>query len=162
IGVRFRAGGSVLRATTLLQFDQAKLQSPLAADPSPVASVLSAFKATAALNPGGPGSIDSISGGANALGRTAWDTTPTLTRGATSKFEQFLDPTTRTGGVLSSRQSQENDGINRMNDQIAQMNDRLAQQQQILQAKFARMESALSRLQSQKSALNVLAQAAGG
>src|SRR5207249_4084428 len=75
------------------------------------------------------------------------------TRGVVAKLEQYLDPMTRTGGVLSSRQQQENDAIGRMNDQIAQMNDRLAQQQQLLQDKFARMEAALSRLQSQRSAL---------
>lgn len=217
IGISFGAVGSAAGTTNLLQLDETKFKNALANDPAGVAQVLSAFKATAALDAGGTGGIDSISGdptgirrpgkytvttvlsGANAdvtvtfkpddggqevtttaYGVTAGSSNTTLipgttltfkgaltagadtitvanpTRGVVAKLEQYLDPLSRGGGVLASRQTRESAAIERMNDQIDQMNDRLAQRQIVLQNKFARMESSLARLQSQRSALSAL------
>lgn len=86
----------------------------------------------------------------------------TPTRGIAAKLEQYLDPLTRTGGILAQRQDAATADITDMNNQIQRLNDNLNQQQQMLQDKFGRMEVALSKLQEQRSALASLAQAAGG
>lgn len=86
----------------------------------------------------------------------------TPVRGISAKMQQYLDPLTRDGGILSQRQDAAKTDIDDMNNQVTRMNDRLDAERTRLQSQFARMESALSRLQSQRSALQSLAQVAGG
>lgn len=62
LGLNFGAVGSAVGSTTTLALDSAKFDAVIAANPDGVARLLSAFSATASLNPGGAGSIQSISG----------------------------------------------------------------------------------------------------
>jgi flagellar hook-associated protein 2 len=62
LGMNFGAVGSAVGSTTTLAFDSAKFDAAIVANPDGVARLLSAFSATATLNGGGGGSIQSISG----------------------------------------------------------------------------------------------------
>lgn len=62
IGLGFGAVGAAVGTTSTLSFDTAKFASVLASNPDGVARLLTTFKASAALDPGGVGSVASISG----------------------------------------------------------------------------------------------------
>lgn len=62
IGISFGAVGSAIGTTNTLQFDESKFTDALANDPASVQALLSTWKLQATLDPGGTGSIDSISG----------------------------------------------------------------------------------------------------
>lgn len=83
-------------------------------------------------------------------------TVTTPTRGIVAKFEQFLDPLTRSDGVLTRRQADMDKDITNINKRVDQMNERLQRERDRLQAKFAAMEQAIARLKSQQSSLSAL------
>jgi flagellar hook-associated protein 2 len=218
IGLSFGAVGSAVGTTNLLQLDDAKFKAALTADPAGVMQVLSAFKAVGALQAGGTGIVDSLTGNPNAVRKpgdytietklnpdgsgyvtstfkpsdggaavttiaehvTAGSTNTSLipgmtitfkgaitegtdtvkvttpTRGIVAKFEQFLDPLTRSEGVLSRRQTDIDKDITNINKRVDQMNERVERERDRLAAKFAAMEQAIARLKSQQSSLSAL------
>lgn len=62
VGLSFGPVGSAIGSTNSLQFDEAKFQAALAADPGAVQNVLSALTLGGTLEPAGTGSISGISG----------------------------------------------------------------------------------------------------
>jgi flagellar hook-associated protein 2 len=62
IGISFGAPGAALGSTNELQFDEAKFKAALERDPGSVQSLLSEITLTPTLDPGGTGSIASMSG----------------------------------------------------------------------------------------------------
>jgi flagellar hook-associated protein 2 len=62
LGVSYGAFGASVGTTNTLTLDEAKFKAAVESDPAGVANVLSAFRATAALNGGGSGGVQGISG----------------------------------------------------------------------------------------------------
>ncbi len=97
-----------------------------------------------------------LTAGTNAI------TVATPQRGIGAKLDHYLDPLTRSNGVLSTRHSDATKQIDDMNNRITAMNERLERERTRLSDKFTRMEQAIARMQAQRSTLTTLAQAVAG
>ncbi len=74
-------------------------------------------------------------------------------QGIAKRLEYFIDPLTRSSGVLESRGAESAKAITDLKAQISRMEDRIAQEEERLVAKFTAMELTLARLNQQQAVL---------
>lgn len=74
-------------------------------------------------------------------------------QGFAKRMEYYLDPVSRTGGILDNLSTQSKDAVADIDEQIARLETRLDMQEQTLNAKFTAMELTLRRLQQQQATL---------
>lgn len=74
-------------------------------------------------------------------------------QGFAKRLEYYLDPVSRTDGVLNNLQTESENAIKSLTSQIERYEDRLAKQEETLIRKFTQMELTLARLQQQQATL---------
>jgi flagellar hook-associated protein 2 len=89
VGISFGAVGSAVGTTNQLVLDQGKLQAAIDANPDAVAQLFTTFKAAAALEPGGTGSIASIAGTPTAASKAG---TYSITSTVTGQLSVLFQP----------------------------------------------------------------------
>jgi flagellar hook-associated protein 2 len=103
IGISYGAVGSKAGTTNTLTLDEAKFKAALETDPAGVANVLSAFRATAALNAGGTGGVQSLTGDPSTLRRPGTYTLTTEVNGdGTAKVTAMFKPADGGASITSS------------------------------------------------------------
>lgn len=127
IGLSTGAIGSVPGSTTKLEFNTAKFQEALEADPTRVAQLLGA---------------EDTSTGSNV--------------GVMTEIKGYLDRISNSTGIFSERQRSTGRQIEDIGERIESLNERLDRRQQRLEAQFTLLERTLSGLQAQQSSLSAL------